>query len=164
MNRTLMTTYPPLDYVRSSEAFRSVLHAHEQQSLRDNVVVQVLAIDPQARVVVSTVHQCLHGMMRRQQRGTELACRAERALEPLLPLGWSLMISVLPGPAAGPSRSHWPAAVWQWLGHPLARRGYRHRLHVQDPFGWRRAVLKVGLLTVLPSTTLSSCPLPERTP
>ena len=126
-----------------------LLH-NEQACVLDNIIVRVDSISADRRVVLCSVGQCLFGVFRRVRSTGELVWRAEQALAPLCTIGLVPMITVLPKPvdgnlhgAAGPGG--WPAALWQWMGHPLARKGYGHRVLMHDPFGWRQAMAANGI-------------------
>lgn len=125
------------------------LSQNEQACVQDNIIVRVDSISDDRRVLLCSVGQCLFGVFRRARSSGELVWRAEQALAPLRTIGLIPMITVLPKPvdgnlhgAGGPGG--WPAALWQWMGHPLARKGYGHRLLVHDPFGWRQVMTGHG--------------------
>lgn len=140
---------PPTPSGMSTMEIDAVMYRHlfasEQACLRNNIIVRVDSIVADRRVAMCSVVQCLFGVFRRTVSSGELLWHAEQALAPLRAIGVTPLITVLRKPidgnvhaADGPGG--WPAAVWQWMGHPLARRGYGHRLLVRDPFGWRQAM------------------------
>jgi len=123
---------------------RHLLH-NEQTCVEANIIVRVDSISDDRRVALCSVGQCLFGVFRRSRSTGELVWRAEQALAPLRAIGLIPLITVLPRPADGNPHGadgpgDWPAVLWQWMGHPLARKGYGHRLLVRDPFGWRKAM------------------------
>lgn len=128
-----------------AQALHRQLSRNEAACVRDNIIVRVDTISDDRRVAMCSVEQCLYGLLRRPLSYHELVGRAERALAPLSAIGLIALISVRPKAADGNLHGAegpvgWPAALWQWLGHPLARNGYGHVLLFRDPFGWRKAM------------------------
>lgn len=145
------------DTLRARTLLQHLLR-NEHACVLDNIIVRVDTISNDRRVLLCSVGQCLFGVFRRTRSTGELVWRAEQALAPLRTIGLIPMINVLPRPAdanlhgaGGPGG--WPAALWQWMGHPLARKGYRHRLLVHDPFGWRQAMAANGTSGEHPTPT-----------
>lgn len=131
------------DILHDPELHRELCR-NEAHCVRDNIVVRVDRISADGRVALCTVEQCLFGMVRRTLSFQELVRRAETALAPLGSIGVTPIVTVLPRATdanvhGADGMAGWPAAMWQWMGHPLARNGYGHLLLVHDPFGWRKA-------------------------
>lgn len=135
----------PKTNIQRAQTLHLDLSHNEVACVRDNIIVRVDSISADRRVALCSVEQCLFGVFRRPLSFHELVRRAEQALAPLRAIGLTPLITVVPKPAdgnlhgAGGPRG-WPAALWQWMGHPLARKGYGHLLLVRDPFGWRKAM------------------------
>ncbi|HEY0976002.1 MAG TPA: hypothetical protein VGE21_00920 [Flavobacteriales bacterium] len=137
-----------MDLPGNAEAARTLrihLCQNEDDCVRANIIVRVDSISDDRRVALCSVEQCLSGVFRRERPFHELVWSAEQALAPLSALGMIPLITVrtkatdgnLHG-ADGPGR--WPHALWQWMGHPWARKGYGNPLIADDPFGWQRAM------------------------
>jgi hypothetical protein len=123
-----------------TQAMQRQLHQNEQQCIRSNIIVHVDSIAMDGSVAMCSVEQCLFGLLRHEVSNEELVWRAERALAPLRASGQTALITARRRRHHIPRAHGWLAALWQWSGYPMARRGYMHRQLVNDPFGWQRAM------------------------
>ena len=123
-----------------------ILHRHlrenEADLVRQNIVVRVDSINAAKNVAMCSVQQGLFGIFRRKRSDSELAWRAGQALAPFAAFGLTTLIDVQhartrPFTPTGNLFGRTFSALWHWLGYPLARTGYKQRIILRDPFGWR---------------------------
>jgi hypothetical protein len=127
-------------------------HLHRNASLcaRTNLVVRVEAISLANHAAFCSVEQHMRGGFWRTCSVEELTHLAERALAPLIGLGYMPMITVhhkdLRNARAGmPPLPLFPLGAWlarlrAWLGRPGVGEGFDAHAIDRDPFGWSAAL------------------------
>jgi hypothetical protein len=143
---------PPSEVIhRLTPAFEPAFHRHlqanEQACIADNIHVQVDRINAEHKSAFCSVHQRLHGPLRRRLTDHELVWRAEQALAPLSNLGLIPLITLAPRTDRPESRVNGVQrsiagllyGLWRKLGFPWAPLGFRSLTLAHDPFGWRKA-------------------------
>lgn len=123
-----------------TQVLQRQLQENEQKCIRSNIIVNVDSITKDGAVAMCSVEQCLFGVFRHEVSNEELVWRAERALAPLRTFGQIALITARRRKHRLPRAHGWLPALWQWIGYPMARKGFMHRQRVGDPFSWRLAM------------------------